>query len=158
MHLPSGMQFAANPREFDRGGLPKYGADLSDEECEVEPYDSMLLDNNKQSKVSFAPTVAGGIPGQPSVAIIPSKPYSIIPVGATPSKPKPNQAGVDRMAMIRNDVRETASARASGNLTGDLGYSQGGYSKGGSDLFRPLRTTVAYDSDLDMESSDEGSM
>jgi hypothetical protein len=151
------MQFAANPREFDRAGLPKYGADLSDDECEVEPYETVL----QPSKVTFSPSTAGGIPAIPGkfiphVLVIPSKPH----VGATPVKP--NQAGVDRMAMIRNDVRETASARARGDLTGDLGQSGynrpvGGYT-GGSDLFRPLRSTVAYDSDLDMESSDEGSV
>jgi hypothetical protein len=177
------MQFAANPREFDRAGLPKYGADLSDDECEVELYETMLQDHsnseNMSSRVSFAPSIAGGIPGVPG-KFIPSLPDKVIPstvmpgnvvvipskpqVGATPGKPlvKVNQAGVDRMAMIRNDVRETASARARGDLTGDLGQSGynrpvGGY-KGGSDLFRPLRTTVAYDSDLDMESSDEGSV
>ena len=40
------MQFAANPREFSRSGLPKYGEDLSDGE-DLEPYDSILEDENK---------------------------------------------------------------------------------------------------------------
>ena len=79
------------------------------------------------------------------------------------------QGGTDRLSMIRNEVLETNRARARGDLTGDLDYynrnnngssnnrnsQYGGGGGGGHDLFRPLRTTVAYDSDLDMESSDE---
>ena len=152
------MQFAANPREFTRCGMPKYGADLSDDENDVEPYES-ILEDTRHSKVTFATSTSTsttldstasrlGIQGIPSHGkIVPSK---------------PNQAGIDRMAMIRNEVRETANSRLRGDLTGDLdgvGYlSKSGISGSrstGSDLFRPLRTTVAYDSDLDMESSDE---
>ena len=39
MNARSGLQFAANPREFDRfSGLPKYGADLSSDEDEAMDY------------------------------------------------------------------------------------------------------------------------
>ena len=50
------MQFAADPREFARSGLPKYGMDLSDDECEVEPYEYALEDENKigGTSVKFA--------------------------------------------------------------------------------------------------------
>ena len=48
------MQFAANPREFTRFGMPKYGADLSDDENDVEPYENILEDDARHSKVTFA--------------------------------------------------------------------------------------------------------
>lgn len=175
------MQFAANPREFARSGLPKYGADLSDDDGDVELYDSSLresdfeaqpsmdmdvdlglgLDSSKQnSRVTFAPTTRTG-----SVSLI-SKGNAIEGVNlgniierktGTGTGFKQNQAGIDRMAMLRNDVRESASARARGDLTGDLSYPMGERGGGRGDLFRPLRTTIAYDSDLDMQSSDDGS-
>jgi hypothetical protein len=34
MHQRSGLQFGSDPREFDVLGLPKYGADLSDDDQE----------------------------------------------------------------------------------------------------------------------------
>ena len=160
IYFPIGMQFAANPREFTRFGMPKYGADLSDDENDVEPYENILEDDARHSKVTFATSTSTSDntatrPGIPSYC-------KVIPSQSRNTPAKPNQAGIDRMAMIRNEVRETASSRARGDLTGDLdgvGYfSKSGISSsrsGGSDLFRPLRTTVAYDSELDMESSDE---
>lgn len=184
------MQFAANPREFARSGLPKYGADLSDDDGDVELYDSSLkesdfvehsstdmdidldlgLDTSKQNtRVTFAPTSRGSVDGVPrasSVSLI-SKGNAIVGANlgniverktATSGGFQQNQAGIDRMAMLRSDVRESASARARGDLIGDLSYSMGERGGGRGDLFRPLRTTIAYDSDLDMQSSDEGSV
>ena len=188
------MQFAANPREFARSGLPKYGADLSDDDGDVELYDSSLkesdfvehsstdmdidldlgLDTSKQNtRVTFAPTSRSSLDGVPrasSVSLI-SKGNAIVGAnlgniverktgtgGGGGGGFKQNQAGIDRMAMLRNDVRESASARARGDLTGDLSYPMGERGGGRGDLFRPLRTTIAYDSDLDMQSSDEGSV
>lgn len=186
------MQFAANPREFARSGLPKYGADLSDDDGDVELYDSSLkesdfvehtstdmdvdldlgLDTSKQStRVTFAPTSRScgeGVPRTSSVSLI-SKGNTIVGANlgniierktatGTGGGFKQNQAGIDRMAMLRSDVRESASARARGDLTGDLSFPMGERGGGRGDLFRPLRTTIAYDSDLDMQSSDEGSV
>jgi hypothetical protein len=182
------MQFAANPREFARSGLPKYGADLSDDDGDVELYDSSLkesdfeaqpsmdmdldlglgLDSSKQnSRVTFAPTSRSErVEGRTGSVSLISKGNAIEGVNlgnrierktGTGTGFKQNQAGIDRMAMLRNDVRESASARARGDLTGDLSYPMGERGGGRCDLFRPLRTTIAYDSDLDMQSSDDGS-
>ena len=186
------MQFAANPREFARSGLPKYGADLSDDDGDVELYDSSLkesdftehpseqpsmdmdldlglgLDSSRQnSKVTFAPTSRSGVEGRTGSVSLISKGNAIVGANlgniierkvGTGAGFKQNQAGIDRMAMLRNDVRESASARARGDLTGDLSYPMGERGGGKGDLFRPLRTTIAYDSDLDMQSSDDGSV
>ena len=181
------MQFAANPREFSRSGLPKYGADLSDDDGDVELYDSSLKESdfeaqpsmdmdldlglaldssNQNSRVTFAPTSRGGVEGRTGSVSLISKGNAIEGVNlgniierkaGTGTGFKQNQAGIDRMAMLRNDVRESASARARGDLTGDLSYPIGERGGGRGDLFRPLRTTIAYDSDLDMQSSDDGS-
>lgn len=42
MQSSSGLQFASNPREFDRSGLPKYGHDLSDDDDYVEKDESVI--------------------------------------------------------------------------------------------------------------------
>ena len=182
------MQFAANPREFTRSGLPKYGVDLSDDDGDIELYDSSLkesdfveqtsmnmdvdlglgLDSNRQnSRVKFAPTSQNGVESRTSGVSLMSEGNAVrgIKLGNTVERKtvtdgrfKQNQAGIDRMVMLRNDVRESASARARGDLTGDLSYPMGERGGGRGDLFRPLRTTIAYDSDLDMQSSDDGSV
>ena len=225
------MQFAADPREFTRSGLPKYGVDLSDDERELEPYEYVLEDENKSGgsgSVQFAegtkessghrlydPLTSVGASTHDNSAVgtghsatntDTNADSTIMSVStgtglgvdagvlaAGSNRPTPSSSGSgsgsgrgggrgsastssggrgrgsDMMSMIRNEVRETKAARARGDLTGDLDFykkntssnsnsnsGSGGY-RGGHDLFRPLRTAVAYDSDLDMESSDEGS-
>ena len=229
------MQFAADPREFTRSGLPKYGVDLSDDERELEPYEYVLEDENKSGgsgSVQFAegtkessghrlydPLISVGASTHDDSAVGTghsttntntdtdstimsvstgtglSVDAGVRAAGSNRPTPTPSSSGSgsgsgrgggrgsastssggrgsDMMSMIRNEVRETKAARARGDLTGDLDFykkntssgsnsnsnsnsGSGGY-RGGHDLFRPLRTAVAYDSDLDMESSDEGS-
>lgn len=57
------MQFAANPREFDRSGLPKYGADLSDDDYDIEPYEGILEDENYKNNISGRDISSGSIDG-----------------------------------------------------------------------------------------------
>ena len=205
------MQFAADPREFSRSGLPKYGIDLSDDETELEPYEYSLEDENKSwvTSVKFAEGTKKEslhkLYGQDNnknneddnninnnsnvINMITSDHTGRYPCPTTSTNTAYKQSnlaatvaekgggggrrvggggGLDALSMIRNEVRETNAARARGDLTGDLhcyqnrgntstraGTGTGG--RGQHDLFRPLRTTVAYDSDLDMESSDEDS-
>ena len=224
------MQFAADPREFSRSGLPKYGIDLSDDETELEPYEYSLEDENKSwvTSVKFAEGTKKEslhkLYGQGNnknneddhdddddsnnnnnnnneddnninnnsnvINMITSDHTGRYPCPTTSTNTAYKQSnltatvvgkggggggrrvggggGLDALSMIRNEVRETNAARARGDLTGDLhcyqnrgntstraGTGTGG--RGQHDLFRPLRTTVAYDSDLDMESSDEDS-
>ena len=207
------MQFAADPREFSRSGLPKYGIDLSDDETELEPYEYALEDENKSwvTSVKFAEGTKKEslhkLYGQDNnknneddnninnnsnvINMITSDHTGRYPCPTTSTNTAYKQSnltatvvgkggggggrrvggggGLDALSMIRNEVRETNAARARGDLTGDLhcyqnrgntstraGTGTGG--RGQHDLFRPLRTTVAYDSDLDMESSDEDSI
>ena len=209
------MQFAADPREFARSGLPKYGMDLSDDDGEVEPYEYALEDENKigGTSVKFAEGTKSSSAHQLYYnkndddnddndsdnnvnMIISDHTGSAQHSSMTTSKLSKNTTnrqgsapftgktggggggGLDALSMIRNEVRETNAARARGDLTGDLDYYQdrgnrnrnrndntatatmrgSGGERGKYDLFRPLRTAVAYDSELDMESSDEGSM
>ena len=205
------MQFAADPREFARSGLPKYGMDLSDDDCEVEPYEYALEDENKigGTSVKFAEGTKSssghrlynsndnnndnvnmiisdhtGNSQHSSMNTSNLSKNTTNRKGGAPSTETGGgggggKGGLDALSIIRNEVRETNAARARGDLTGDLDYYQDRGNnrsnnnntnnknntsastrgsegeRGKYDLFRPLRTAVAYDSELDMESSDE---
>jgi hypothetical protein len=124
MRAGTGMQFAANPREFDRSGLPKYGAELSDEEGDIELYEDILMDENKPSTVTFAPSLkASNIihsrPHTQEIDVERSADYDDMDTGV--STGSGSRGGkMNHLDMIRKEVRETAAARTKGDLTGDL--------------------------------------
>jgi hypothetical protein len=130
MRAGTGMQFAANPREFDRSGLPKYGAELSDEEGDIELYEDILMDENKPSTVTFAPSLTASniIHSRLHTQEIDaerSADYEDMDTDMGISTGGSTGAGgrggrINHLDMIRKEVRETAAARAKGDLTGDL--------------------------------------
>jgi hypothetical protein len=71
-----------------------------------------------------------------------------------------NAKKMDHLSIIRREVKETEEARSRGDLTGDdddMEYSRG--KNGGTQgLFRPQKTAIAYDSELDGESDDSYGM
>jgi hypothetical protein len=132
MRAGTGMQFAANPREFDRSGLPKYGAELSDEEGDIELYEDILMDENKPSTVTFAPSLTASniihsrLHNQ-EIDVERSADYDDMDTdmglntgGSTGSGSRGGK--MNHLDVIRKEVRETAAARAKGDLTGDNNY------------------------------------
>lgn len=65
MRQRTGMDFAANVREFDDRGLPKFGADLSDTEYDCEGDDDVQGSRAGRFGVSWGSETRGGRPKPP---------------------------------------------------------------------------------------------
>jgi len=140
MRARTGLQFAANPRQFDRfTGLPKYGAELSDDDDDVDGDDGVgVYDGAMEveaaasapqgrpgaglhSEYGNGPGVAERLPAPGASGLLKGPTGGAVKSALRPSAEAKNARSGDVIGALRAQMRQEHAARARGQLYDD-GY------------------------------------